>query len=86
MTPTEELSDVVREKIVKLLKEGLSTRIVAKQVGCFQSAIAKIWLKCKHSMIHLKEKSKGLPRKKSKLDDSNLKSFCLQNPNTLQQS
>ena len=79
MTPTEELSDVVREKIVKLLKEGLSTRIVAKQVGCFQTAISKKWIKFKYTGIHLKEKLIGRPRKTSKRSDRKLKALCLQN-------
>ena len=69
MAPTKELSDVVRKRIVKLLKEGLSTRIVAKQIGCFQSATTKIWIKFKYTGIHLKKKGKIRPRKKSKLDD-----------------
>ena len=57
----------------KLLKEGLSTRIVAKQVGYSQSAIAKIWIKYKHTRIHSKEKCKGRPKKTSKRDDLKLK-------------
>ena len=61
------------------LKEGLSTRIVAKKVGCSQSAIAKIWIKFKHTGIHLKEKRKGHSKKTSKREDLKLKSFCFQN-------
>lgn len=79
MAPTKEISNVDREKIVNLLKGGLSTRIVAKQVGRSQSAIAKIWLKVKHTGIPLKDKRKGRPRKTSKRDDRKLKSICLQN-------
>ena len=67
MAPTKELSNVVWKRTVKLLKEGLSTRIVSKQIGISQSAIGKIWIKFKHTGIHLKEKCKGRPRKTSKL-------------------
>uniref|UniRef100_A0A4W6E2X4 Transposase Tc1-like domain-containing protein n=1 Tax=Lates calcarifer TaxID=8187 RepID=A0A4W6E2X4_LATCA len=33
------------ERIIKLLKEGKSSRSVAKDVGCSQSAVSKIWTK-----------------------------------------
>ena len=73
MATTKELSDVVRERIVNLLKEGLSTRIVAKEVGCSRSVIAKIWINFKYTGIHFKEKRKSRPRKASKRDDRILK-------------
>uniref|UniRef100_A0A4W6BLW5 Transposase Tc1-like domain-containing protein n=1 Tax=Lates calcarifer TaxID=8187 RepID=A0A4W6BLW5_LATCA len=56
------------ERIIKLLKEGKSSRSVAKDVGCSQSAVSKIWTKYKQ---HGKVTSKRQDRK--------LKAICLEN-------
>uniref|UniRef100_A0A4W6E0U1 Transposase Tc1-like domain-containing protein n=1 Tax=Lates calcarifer TaxID=8187 RepID=A0A4W6E0U1_LATCA len=63
------------QRIIKLLKEGKSSRSVAKDVGCSQSAVPKIWTKYKqHGKV-----VKGRPRKTSKRQDRKLKAICLDN-------
>lgn len=79
MAPTREISLETKERIVKLLEEGNSSRMVAKDVGCSQSALSKIWTKYKHGMV-VKAKHTGRPRKTSKRQDKQLKAICLENP------
>ncbi|CAJ0940514.1 unnamed protein product [Ranitomeya imitator] len=79
MAPTRETSIETKEKIIKLLKEGKSSRNVAKDVGCSQSAVPKIWAKYKQHGKFVKGKHTGRPRKTSKLQDRKLKAICLQN-------
>uniref|UniRef100_A0A3B1K0N2 Transposase Tc1-like domain-containing protein n=1 Tax=Astyanax mexicanus TaxID=7994 RepID=A0A3B1K0N2_ASTMX len=53
--------------IQPLAKKGNSSRMVAKDVGCSQSAVSKIWTKYKqHGMT-------------SKRPDKQLKAICLEN-------
>uniref|UniRef100_A0A3B5BLK5 Transposase Tc1-like domain-containing protein n=1 Tax=Stegastes partitus TaxID=144197 RepID=A0A3B5BLK5_9TELE len=67
------------KRIIKLLKEGKSSRIVAKDVGCSQSAVSKIWTKYKQHGKVVKGKHTGRPRKTSKHQDRKLKAICLEN-------
>uniref|UniRef100_A0A3B1JWP7 Transposase Tc1-like domain-containing protein n=1 Tax=Astyanax mexicanus TaxID=7994 RepID=A0A3B1JWP7_ASTMX len=62
-----------KERIVKLLEEGNSSRMVAKDVGCSQSAVSKIWTKYKQHGMVVKAKRTGRPRKTSKRQDKQLK-------------
>lgn len=78
MAPTKEMSLETKERIVKLLEEGVSSRMVAKDVGCSQSAVSKIWTKYKQHGKVLKGKRSGRPRKTSKRQDKNLKALCLE--------
>uniref|UniRef100_A0A3B1JFU1 Transposase Tc1-like domain-containing protein n=1 Tax=Astyanax mexicanus TaxID=7994 RepID=A0A3B1JFU1_ASTMX len=68
-----------KERIVKLLEEGNSSRMVAKDVGCSQSAVSKIWTKYKQHGMVVKAKRTGRPRKTSKRQDKQLKAICLEN-------
>uniref|UniRef100_A0A672SN36 Transposase Tc1-like domain-containing protein n=1 Tax=Sinocyclocheilus grahami TaxID=75366 RepID=A0A672SN36_SINGR len=54
------------ERIIKLLQEENPSRRVAKEVGCSQSAISKIWCKYKQNGKVTKGKHTGRPRKTSK--------------------
>jgi transposase len=71
--------DVNRNKgeNIKLFKEGKSSRNVAKDVGCSQSAVSKIWYK-QHGKV-VKGKHTGRPRKTSKRQDRKLRAICLKN-------
>uniref|UniRef100_A0A3B1K6C0 Tc1-like transposase DDE domain-containing protein n=1 Tax=Astyanax mexicanus TaxID=7994 RepID=A0A3B1K6C0_ASTMX len=73
MAPTREMSLETKERIVKLLEEGNSSRMVAKDVGCSQSAVSKIWTKYKQHGMVVKAKRTGRPRKTSKRQDKQLK-------------
>ena len=75
MAPTRELSVETMERIIKLLKEGNSTRSVVKDVGCFQSAVSKIWSKYTQNGKVVKGKHTG----RSKRQDRKLKARCLEN-------
>ncbi|XP_069611187.1 gastrula zinc finger protein XlCGF53.1-like [Ranitomeya imitator] len=77
--PTREMSIETKERIIKLLKEGKSSRNVAKDVGCSQSAVSKIWAKYKQHGKVVKGKHTGRPRKTSKHQDQKLEAICLQN-------
>uniref|UniRef100_A0AAR2K6C9 Transposase Tc1-like domain-containing protein n=1 Tax=Pygocentrus nattereri TaxID=42514 RepID=A0AAR2K6C9_PYGNA len=79
MAPTREMSLETKERIVKLLEEGNSSRMVAKDVGCSQSAVSKIWTKYKQHGMVVKAKRTGRPRKTSKRQDKELKAICLEN-------
>uniref|UniRef100_A0A8B9LAI1 Transposase Tc1-like domain-containing protein n=1 Tax=Astyanax mexicanus TaxID=7994 RepID=A0A8B9LAI1_ASTMX len=79
MAPTREMSLETKERIVKLLEEGNSSRMVAKDVGCSQSAVSKIWTKYKQHGMVVKAKRTGRPRKTSKRQDKQLKAICLEN-------
>uniref|UniRef100_A0A8C1NF85 Transposase Tc1-like domain-containing protein n=1 Tax=Cyprinus carpio TaxID=7962 RepID=A0A8C1NF85_CYPCA len=79
MAPTREMSVETKERIIKLLKEGKSSRNVAKNVGCSQSAVSKIWTKYKSNGKVVKGKRTGRPRKTSKRQDRKLKAICLEN-------
>uniref|UniRef100_A0A3B1IG59 Transposase Tc1-like domain-containing protein n=1 Tax=Astyanax mexicanus TaxID=7994 RepID=A0A3B1IG59_ASTMX len=56
MAPTREMSLETKERIVKLLEEGNSSRMIAKDVGCSQSAVSKIWTKYKYTTKQMKHK------------------------------
>uniref|UniRef100_A0A4W6EZN1 Transposase Tc1-like domain-containing protein n=1 Tax=Lates calcarifer TaxID=8187 RepID=A0A4W6EZN1_LATCA len=73
------MSIETKERIIKLLKEGKSSRSVAKDVGCSQSAVSKIWTKYKQHGKVVKGKHTGRPRKTSKRQDRKLKAICLEN-------
>uniref|UniRef100_A0A8B9GVX2 Transposase Tc1-like domain-containing protein n=1 Tax=Astyanax mexicanus TaxID=7994 RepID=A0A8B9GVX2_ASTMX len=79
MAPTREMSLETKERIVKLLEEGNSSRMVAKDVGCSQSAVSKIWTKYKQHGMVVKAKRTGRPRKTSKRQDKQFKAICLEN-------
>ena len=79
MAPTREMSVETKERIIKLLKEGKSSRNVAKNVGCSQSSVSKIWTKYKSNGKVVKGKRTGRPRKTSKRQDRKLKAICLEN-------
>uniref|UniRef100_A0A3B3YRI5 Transposase Tc1-like domain-containing protein n=1 Tax=Poecilia mexicana TaxID=48701 RepID=A0A3B3YRI5_9TELE len=79
MTPTREMSLETKERIVKLLEEGNPSRMVAKDVGCSQSAVSKIWTKYKQHGMVVKAKCTGRPRKTLKRQDKQLKAICLEN-------
>lgn len=79
MAPTREMSLETKERIIKLLEEGNATRMVAKDVGCSQSAVSKIWTKYKQHGKVVKVKRTGRPRKTSKRHDKQLKAICLEN-------
>uniref|UniRef100_A0A3B5AUW2 Transposase Tc1-like domain-containing protein n=1 Tax=Stegastes partitus TaxID=144197 RepID=A0A3B5AUW2_9TELE len=79
MAPTREMSVETKERIIKLLKVGKSSRIVAKDVGCSQSAVSKIWTKYKQHGKAVKGKHTGKPRKTSKCQDRKLQAICLEN-------
>uniref|UniRef100_A0A3B5PUG8 Transposase Tc1-like domain-containing protein n=1 Tax=Xiphophorus maculatus TaxID=8083 RepID=A0A3B5PUG8_XIPMA len=79
MAPTREMSLETKERIVKLLEEGNPSRMVAKDVGCSQSAVSKIWTKYKQHGMVVKAKRTGRPRKTSKHQDKQLKAICLEN-------
>uniref|UniRef100_A0A3B5QUP0 Transposase Tc1-like domain-containing protein n=1 Tax=Xiphophorus maculatus TaxID=8083 RepID=A0A3B5QUP0_XIPMA len=79
MAPTREMSLETKERIVKLLEEGNPSRMVAKDVGCSQSAVSKIWTKYKQHGMVVKAKRTGRPRKTSKRQDKQLKAICLEN-------
>ena len=79
MAPTREMSIETKERIIKLLKEGKSSRNVAKDVCCSQSAVSKIWTKYKQHGKVFKGKHIGRPRKASKRQDRKLKAICLEN-------
>uniref|UniRef100_A0A672G6V0 Transposase Tc1-like domain-containing protein n=1 Tax=Salarias fasciatus TaxID=181472 RepID=A0A672G6V0_SALFA len=64
---------------IKLLEEVNSTRMVAKDVGCSQSAVSKIWTKYKQHGKVVKVKRTGRPRKTSKRQDKQLKAIYLEN-------
>uniref|UniRef100_A0A3Q2UHF8 Transposase Tc1-like domain-containing protein n=1 Tax=Fundulus heteroclitus TaxID=8078 RepID=A0A3Q2UHF8_FUNHE len=68
-----------KERIIKLLKDGKSSRNVAKDVGCSQSAVSKIWTKYKRHWKVVKGKHTGRPRKTSQRQDRKLKAICLKN-------
>ncbi|CAI9591777.1 unnamed protein product [Staurois parvus] len=68
-----------KERIIKRLQEGKSSRNVAKDVGCSQSAVSKIWSKYKSYGKVVKVKRTGRPRKASKWQDRELKAICLEN-------
>uniref|UniRef100_A0A3P9PU42 Transposase Tc1-like domain-containing protein n=1 Tax=Poecilia reticulata TaxID=8081 RepID=A0A3P9PU42_POERE len=67
-----------KERIVKLLEEGNPSSMVAKDVGCSQSAVSQIWTKYKQHGMVVKAKCTGRPRKKSKRQDKQLKVICLE--------
>ena len=79
MAPTKEMSIETMERIIKLLREGNPTRIVAKDIGCSQSAVSKIWGKYKQNGEVIKGKHTGRPRKTSKRQDKKLKAICREN-------
>uniref|UniRef100_A0A3P9PNQ9 Transposase Tc1-like domain-containing protein n=1 Tax=Poecilia reticulata TaxID=8081 RepID=A0A3P9PNQ9_POERE len=79
MAPTREMSLETKERIVKLLEGGNPSSMVAKDVGCSQSAVSQIWTKCKQHGIVVKAKCTGRPRKTSKRQDKQLKAICLEN-------
>ncbi|CAJ0929362.1 unnamed protein product [Ranitomeya imitator] len=79
MAPTRDMSIETKERIIILLKEGKSSRNVAKDVGCSQSAVSKIWTKYKQHGKVVKGKHTGRSRKASKRQDRKLKAICLQN-------
>uniref|UniRef100_A0A3B3ULQ4 Transposase Tc1-like domain-containing protein n=1 Tax=Poecilia latipinna TaxID=48699 RepID=A0A3B3ULQ4_9TELE len=79
MTPTREMSLETKERIVKLLEEGNPSHMVAKDVGCSQSAVSKIWTKYKQHGMVVNAKRTGRPRKTSKRQDKQLKVICLEN-------
>ncbi len=81
MAPTRELSVETMERIIKLLQEGNPSRSVAKEVGCSQSAVSKIWCKYKQNGKVTKGKHTSRPRKTSKRQDRKLKAICLENRN-----
>uniref|UniRef100_A0A671WUZ7 Transposase Tc1-like domain-containing protein n=1 Tax=Sparus aurata TaxID=8175 RepID=A0A671WUZ7_SPAAU len=60
-------------------KKGKSSRNAAKDVGCSQSAVSKIWTKYKQHGKVVKGKHTGRPRKTSKRQDRKLKAVCLEN-------
>uniref|UniRef100_A0A8C5GL78 Uncharacterized protein n=1 Tax=Gouania willdenowi TaxID=441366 RepID=A0A8C5GL78_GOUWI len=60
------MSVETKERIIKLLKEGKSSRNVAKDVGCSQSGVSKIWTKYKQHGKVVKGKHTGKRRKTSK--------------------
>uniref|UniRef100_A0A3B5B7H8 Transposase Tc1-like domain-containing protein n=1 Tax=Stegastes partitus TaxID=144197 RepID=A0A3B5B7H8_9TELE len=60
-------------------KSCKSSRIVAKDAGCSQSAVSKIWTKYKQHGKVVKGKHTGRPRKTSKCQDRKLKAICLEN-------
>lgn len=66
MAPTREMSDETKERIIKLLQEGKTSRDVAKDVDCSQSAVSKIWTKYKQNGKAVKGKHTGRPRKTKK--------------------
>uniref|UniRef100_A0A671NXU9 Uncharacterized protein n=1 Tax=Sinocyclocheilus anshuiensis TaxID=1608454 RepID=A0A671NXU9_9TELE len=68
-----------KKQIIKLLQEKNPSRSVAKEVGCSQSAISKIWCKYKQNGKVTKGKHTGRPRKTSKRKDRKLKAICLEN-------
>uniref|UniRef100_A0A673LMH6 Transposase Tc1-like domain-containing protein n=1 Tax=Sinocyclocheilus rhinocerous TaxID=307959 RepID=A0A673LMH6_9TELE len=68
-----------KKQIIKLLQEENPSRSVAKEVGCSQSAISKIWCKYKQNGKVTKGKHTGRPRKTSKRQDRKLKAICLEN-------
>uniref|UniRef100_A0A3Q3AY27 Tc1-like transposase DDE domain-containing protein n=1 Tax=Kryptolebias marmoratus TaxID=37003 RepID=A0A3Q3AY27_KRYMA len=80
MAPTREMSLETKERIVKLLEEGNSSRMVAKDVGCSQSAVSKIWTKYKQHGMVVKAKRNGRPRKTSKRQDKQLKAISKRKP------
>uniref|UniRef100_A0A096MI25 Transposase Tc1-like domain-containing protein n=1 Tax=Poecilia formosa TaxID=48698 RepID=A0A096MI25_POEFO len=53
--------------------------MVAKDVGCSQSAVSKIWTKYKQRGMVVKTKCTSRPRKTSKCQDKQLKAICLEN-------
>uniref|UniRef100_A0A3B4ZVY6 Transposase Tc1-like domain-containing protein n=1 Tax=Stegastes partitus TaxID=144197 RepID=A0A3B4ZVY6_9TELE len=73
------MSVETKERTIRLLKEGKSSRIVAEDVGCSQSAVSKIWTKHKQHGKVVKGKHTGRPRKTSKRQDRKLKATCLEN-------
>uniref|UniRef100_A0A3B5PUV6 Transposase Tc1-like domain-containing protein n=1 Tax=Xiphophorus maculatus TaxID=8083 RepID=A0A3B5PUV6_XIPMA len=79
MAPTREMSLETKERIVKRLEEGNPSRMVAKDVGCSQSAVSKIWTKYKQHGMVVKAKRTGRPRQTSKRQDKQLKAICLEN-------
>uniref|UniRef100_A0A8C5ECY3 Transposase Tc1-like domain-containing protein n=1 Tax=Gouania willdenowi TaxID=441366 RepID=A0A8C5ECY3_GOUWI len=79
MAPTPEMSVETKERIIKLHKECKSSWNVAKDVGCLQSAVSKIWTKYKQHGKVVKGKYTGKPRKTSKRPDRKLKAICLEN-------
>lgn len=79
MAPRPELSIETKERIIQLLEEGKSSRNVAKDVGCSQSAVSKIWTKYQQHGKIVKGKRSGRPRKTSMRQDQKLKALCLEN-------
>uniref|UniRef100_A0A3Q0RED3 Transposase Tc1-like domain-containing protein n=1 Tax=Amphilophus citrinellus TaxID=61819 RepID=A0A3Q0RED3_AMPCI len=73
------MSIETKERIIKLLKEGKSSRSVAQDVGCSQTAVSKTWTKYKQHGKVVKGKHTGRPRKTSKRQDRKLKAICLEN-------
>uniref|UniRef100_A0A672Y5E8 Transposase Tc1-like domain-containing protein n=1 Tax=Sphaeramia orbicularis TaxID=375764 RepID=A0A672Y5E8_9TELE len=71
---------MLRVKRVQIMnKEGKSSRNVAKDAGCSQSAVSKIWTKYKQHGKAVKGKHTGRPRKTSNRQDRKLKAICLEN-------
>lgn len=81
MAPTKEMSIETRERIIKFLEEGNSTRRVASHIGCSQSAVSKIWRKYKRDGDVRKGKHSGRTRKTSQRQDRTLRRICLENRN-----
>uniref|UniRef100_A0A3B1JB81 Transposase Tc1-like domain-containing protein n=1 Tax=Astyanax mexicanus TaxID=7994 RepID=A0A3B1JB81_ASTMX len=73
MAPTREMSLETKERIVKLLEEGNSSRMVAKDVGCSQSAVSKIWTKYKQHGMVVKAKRTGRTEKDIKATTKQMK-------------
>lgn len=62
--PTRELSAETIERVLKLILKGNSAQSVAKDVGCFQSAVSKLWSKCKQNgRVRPKKMSKSTAQK-----------------------
>uniref|UniRef100_A0A3Q1GH88 Transposase Tc1-like domain-containing protein n=1 Tax=Acanthochromis polyacanthus TaxID=80966 RepID=A0A3Q1GH88_9TELE len=59
--------------------EGESSWNVAKDVGCSQSAVSKVWTKYKQHGKVLKGKHTSRSRKTSKRQDKKFKAICLEN-------
>uniref|UniRef100_A0A3P9NRZ9 Transposase Tc1-like domain-containing protein n=1 Tax=Poecilia reticulata TaxID=8081 RepID=A0A3P9NRZ9_POERE len=64
--PTREMSLKTKERFVKLPEEGNPSSMVAKDVGCSQAAVSKIWTKYKQHV-------------KAKRTNKQLKAICLEN-------
>ena len=78
ITTTQAMSVETKGEDYKT-QESKSSQNIARDVGCSQSAVSKIWTKNKQNGKVVKGKHTGRPEKTSTCQDRKLKTICLEN-------